>query len=157
RRRAGLVLVGRPEPRRVRGERLVAEDEAARPVEAELELRVGEDDPPAAGVLGDEPVERERNLFDLVEAGLADQLDRSRAIDVLVVPRRRLRRGREDRLRQLLRLDEPGGQSVTAHLAGRDVVLPAGARAVAAHDALDGKHLETLALGRTRVVADGEQ
>ena len=61
-RAAGLVLVGGPEAGRVRRERLVGEDEPPVAVDAELELRVGEDDPALEGALGDEPVELERQL-----------------------------------------------------------------------------------------------
>ena len=75
--------------------------------------------PRSRGVVGDEAVERDRRRLDLVEALLADELDRSGAVDVLVVARLGLRRGREDRLRQLLRLDQTGREPVTAHLAGR--------------------------------------
>ena len=101
-RAAGRVLVGRPEARRVGRERLVAEHEPAVVVDAELELRVREDDPARRGALRDEPVELEREPLDLVEALLADELDGRVAVDVLVVPGLRLRRRREDRLGQLL-------------------------------------------------------
>ena len=59
--------------------------------------------------------------------------------------------------RQLLRLDQPVRQRVAADLAGREVVLPARAGEVAAHDALDRQHLEPPALGRAAVVAQREQ
>ena len=55
-----------------------------------------------------------------------------------------LRGGREDRLRQLLGLLQPGRQLDAADGAGGPVVLPARARDVAAHDALDREHLEPL-------------
>src|SRR5437588_2216731 len=51
---AGPVLVGRPEPGRVGSHRLVAERQLAGGVEAELELGVGQDDPPGARVLSAE-------------------------------------------------------------------------------------------------------
>ena len=95
--------------------------------------------------------------LDLVQAFLADERGRRRAVDVLVVAARRLGRRREDRLGQLLRLGEPVGEPVAAHLAGRPVVLPARAGEVAAHDALDRQHLEPPALGRAAVGAQREQ
>ena len=49
------------------------------------------------------------------------------------------------------------GQHVPADLAGREVVLPARAGDVAAHDALERQHLEPPALGRAAVVAQREQ
>ncbi len=107
--------------------------------------------------LGDEAVELERQPLDLVEALLADERDGGGAVDVLVVAGLRLRRRREDRLGQLLRLDEPGRQPVAADLAGREVVLPARAGEVAADDALDREHLEPPALGRAPVGAEREQ
>ena len=44
-----------------------------------------------------------------------------------------------------------------ADLAGRLVVLPARARKISAHDALDRQHLEPPALGRATVVAQRQQ
>src|SRR5205807_9418204 len=64
---------------------------------------------------------------------------------------RRLRGGREDRLRQLRRLRQPGRQRVPADGTGLAVVLPARAREIAADDALDREHLEAPALGRAAV------
>ena len=57
-------------------------------VEAELELRVGEDDPARLGVGRGEAVERERDALDLGVALGADELGRGRDVDVLVVARR---------------------------------------------------------------------
>src|SRR6185312_11047091 len=90
-------------------------------------------------------VELERDALDLVEQLASDELGSFVARDVLVVARLRLRRRREDRLRELLRFDEPFREAVAADLAGRLVVLPAGAGDVAAHDAFDREHLESLA------------
>ena len=47
---AGLPLAGRPEPRRVGGEHLVAEHDAAVAARAELELGVGQDDAALAAI-----------------------------------------------------------------------------------------------------------
>jgi hypothetical protein len=52
--RPGLVAVGRPVARRVGREHLVADDQLVLGIEAELELRVGEDHPALARVLGGE-------------------------------------------------------------------------------------------------------
>jgi hypothetical protein len=76
-------------------------------------------------VVGGEPVQLQRDPLDLLERLPSNHLGRLLARDVLVVAGLRFRRGREDRLRQLLRLDETLRQPVPAHLAGREVVLPA--------------------------------
>ena len=107
-------------------------------------------------VVGRRLVQPERDLLDLAEPLLADELGRLLARDVLVVPFDRLRRRREDRLGELVRLLQALGQLVPADLAARAVVLPARAGEVAAHDALDRQHLEPAALHRAAVVADGE-
>ena len=73
-------------------------------VDAELELRVGDDDPALGGVGRAELVERDRQSLELAEALLADELDRAGGVDVLVVALDGFRRGREDRRRQPLRL-----------------------------------------------------
>ena len=76
-----------------------------------------------------------------------------------------LRGGGEDRLGEAAAVLEPGGQRDAADLAGGAVVGQPGAGEVAAHDALDGVHLEALAdhraplhrvrhVGRDHVVGD---
>src|SRR5690606_939315 len=61
-----------------------------------------------------------------------------RVIDRLVVlPLRRLRGWREERLRQPVRLAQALGQAVPADLAGLLVRGPATANEITAHDALD--------------------
>src|SRR4051794_39321232 len=70
-----LVLVGRPEARRVRRADLVAEHELPVAVEPELELRVGEDDPALARVVGDGLVDRDRDVAQpLAQLARAGQL-----------------------------------------------------------------------------------
>src|SRR5207248_7149608 len=141
-RAAGLVRLARPEARRVRRQRLVAEDEVAVRVEPELELRVRDDDPGRPGVLRRGGVQADRDLLDLAQPRFSDELGGLVAGDVLVVAGLGLRRGREDRLRQLLGLAQPGRQRVARRRAGRLVILPARAGEVSAHDALDREHLE---------------
>ena len=143
---AGLVGVGRPEARRVRRQHLVADDDPAVGGAAELELRVGQDDPALARVVGGERVELDRQAAQLLEQRpVAEDLGGAVEVDVLVVVAHLgLRGGREDRLGQLVRLAQALGQRDPADLAGALVVLPARARDVAAHDALDREHLELL-------------
>src|SRR5947209_2774805 len=57
-----LVPIRRPETRGVRGADLVTERQLAARVEPELELRVGEDDPARASVLGGVLVDSDRDL-----------------------------------------------------------------------------------------------
>ena len=56
-------------------------------------------------MLGGKAVEREREALHLREDLVPDELRRLGVADVLVVAGLRLRRGREDRLRQAVRLD----------------------------------------------------
>ncbi len=78
------------------------------------------------------------------QRAVADELGGSVEVDRLVVADVGLRAGREDRLGQLLGLAQPLGQRDPGDGAGGLVVLPARAGDVAAHDALDGEHLQAL-------------
>src|SRR3954470_23104323 len=105
------VLVGRPEARRVGGAHLVAEHELAIGIEPELELRVREDDPALARVVSHRAVDSQRNLAQpLAQLARAGQLGRLIEVDRLVVPDLGLGGRREDRLRELLGLLQPGGK-----------------------------------------------
>ena len=53
----------------------------------------------------------------------------------------RLARRRKDRLGQPIGLAQPRGQPKAAHLAGRDVILPAGTRQVSARDTFNRQRL----------------
>src|SRR5689334_12227673 len=55
-RAAGRVLVRGPEPRAVRRHHLIDEQDAPRRIAAELEFRVGDDDPPRRGGIASEGV-----------------------------------------------------------------------------------------------------
>src|ERR1700759_540171 len=100
---AGLVLVSGPEARGVRGADLIADGQLAVGVETELELRVGEDDPVGAGVLGPELVERDRYLAHaLGERPVTDELDGALEVDGLVVSDLGLGGRGEQRLGQAL-------------------------------------------------------
>ena len=140
-----LVLVGGPEARRVGRADLVAEREHAGGVEPELELRVGQDHAARPGVLGDRLVDGDRDVAQPPgELVGAHELRGPGQVDRLVVALLGLRRRREDRLRQLLGLLQAGGQLDAGDRARALVVLPARARDVAAHDALDRQHLQPL-------------
>ena len=154
---ARLVAVGRPEARRVGRQDLVAEHDRAVGAAAELELGVGEDDPALARVLGAAPVDRDRQPAQLLQQlAVADDLGGAVEVDVLVVVAHLgLGRGREDRLRQLLGLAQPGRQLDPADRAGGLVVLPARAGDVAAHHALHRHHLEPLDQHRAAAVLLG--
>jgi hypothetical protein len=97
-------------------------------------------------VRGGEPIQLERQSAQLLEQlTVAEDLGRAVEVDVLVVVAGLGLRGRrEDRLGQLGRLLEARGQRDPADRPALPVVLPAGSREVAAHDALDGEHLELL-------------
>ena len=105
---AGLVAVGRPEARRVGRQHLVAEHDRAVGAAAELELRVGEDDPALARVRGAELVDGDRQAAQLLEQlAVADDLGGAVEVHVLVVVAHLgLGGGREDRLGELLGLPQ---------------------------------------------------
>src|SRR3954452_7133907 len=85
--RARRVSVGRPEARRIGREHLVAHHDPARlGVATELELRVGEDDPALACVLGGELLQLDRDTPQFLERGpVAEDLGGAVEVDVLVV------------------------------------------------------------------------
>src|SRR5207253_8958165 len=143
RRAAGLVHLGVPVARGVRGQDLVDQRDAA--VEhPELELRVGEDEALRGSVVVGEPVERERESLEVPGELGADHARELRAADVLVVARLGLRGRREDRLGELLRLDERLWKLLARDRAERFVFGPGGTGDVAAGDALDVDALAVL-------------
>ena len=78
-----------------------------------------------------------------------DELDRALVRDVhVVLAQGRLPGGGVDRLGQAVAVLEPLGQRDAADRARLLVLLPAAAREVAAHDALDGEHVERAAQRR---------
>ena len=108
---AGLVSVGGPVAGGVGRQHLIAEDQLAGVVEAELELGVGEDHAVGAGVLGGEGVQLERRVtHTLHQPAIADQRDRALEVDRLVVAGRGLGTGGEERLGQSIGFAQPGGQ-----------------------------------------------
>ena len=106
--RPRLVAVGRPEAGGVGRQDLVGEDDLRAGVAAELELGVGEDDPPLGGVLGAARVDLDRDPPQLFhQRPVADDLGRAVEVDVLVVVADLgLGRRGEDRLRQLVGLEQ---------------------------------------------------
>ncbi len=97
-----------PEAGGIGGERFVDPDDGAVAVEAELELRVGDDHAPRGGVRGRLGVDREREVAQARREVVPDRAGHRLERDVLVVPRLRLRGGREDRLGKTSTL--PGGR-----------------------------------------------
>ena len=93
--------------------------------------------PRDGGVGGGFGVDRERQVAQARREVAPDRARHRLERDVLVVPRLGLRGGREDRLGEPRRLQEAGGKRNAADGAGLPVVLPAGAREVAAGDALE--------------------
>ena len=120
-RAAGLPVVRGPEARRVRGQDLVAEHDLGARRGAELELRVGDDDPALGGVVAGVLVELEGHPAQLLhQRPVADDLGGALEVDVLVVVADLgLGRRGEDRLRQPVGLLEAGGQLDPADRAGR--------------------------------------
>jgi hypothetical protein len=117
-------LASEGQKRRSRCQRLVGEQHHAVAVEAELELRVREQEAACFGVRRGEPVERERRLPRRIVGRLPAE---SRGVDlgdVEVVALDRLGGGRHDRLREPLRLDEPHRQPVATHRARVAVLGP---------------------------------
>ena len=124
---------------------------------AELELGVREHDPGVAGDRLGAGVDGKGVFAHLLGVGAAHDVDDVVEVDVLVVvPQRRLRRRREDRLRQARAVDEARGQRDPADAAGRQVVVQAGPGQVAAHHALDREHLQRQAHGGAAGDARGD-
>ena len=140
---ARLVVLGRPVARGVGRQDLVADDQLAGRVEPELELGVGQDHAVRGGrgrPRRSRARSRRRRTL-LHQLAVADQGGGLLEVDRLVVADVGLRRGREDRLGQLLGLLQARGQRDPRDRSGGLVVLPAGAGDVAADDALDRQHL----------------
>ena len=136
---AGLIALGGPEAAGIRGQALVDERELAGD-HAELELGVRDDDALRAGIVGRGGVDGQRRVAQARADIGADDLDHALEADVLVVQAELgLGRRGEDGLGDLRRLDEALGQHDAAHGPVDVVGLLAGAREVAAHDALDGQ------------------
>ncbi len=141
---ARLVLIFGPEPRRIGSHHLIAQHDFGPRVAAELELGVGQDDPPLGSVPGSELVQLDRDPAEFLHQGpVADQLGGLVEGDVLVVlAELGLGRRGEDRAGQAVRLRQAGGQPDPADRAGLAVLAPARSGKVAPDDALDRVHVE---------------
>ncbi len=167
--RPGSHPARRPEPRRVRGQHLIGEQDrgtrfAGDP--AELELRVGQDQATLPGHLLGAPVHRQGEAPQPIGIAMSDRGHHGVEVHVLVVVAELgLGRGGEDRFRQPGSVDQTGGQRHAAHSPGRAVLDQPGPGQVPAGHALDGEHLQRPAqhgatghglgyLGGQHVVAD---
>ena len=127
-------------------------------VEAELELRVGDDDPLPEQRLRGSRIELDRDPLKLGEPLVADEAARLLGGQRLVMALGRLRRRREDRLRKPVRLArDPPGSAIPQTSPLSLVALPARSGQVAADDALDRQHHELPALHRAAVLANRQQ
>src|SRR5207249_4236452 len=107
-RASALVLVGRPEAAGVRRQALVDQDNlVVQP--AELELGVGDDDPPLTSIVAAVSVDRQAAQRDGVRRLLPGQLDNLVVGDRQVVALGLFRRRREERLEKLLALFQTRG------------------------------------------------
>jgi hypothetical protein len=144
---ARLMTVRRPIARAVRRQHLIDQDQlvgaAALGIQgvAELELRVGKNDPAVQGILGPGGVDGQgrvpQPLDDLPPAHRTGLLEVQR----LVVAARGLGRGREDRLGQPVSIAEAFGQRHAAHGSALLVLAPARPGQVPAYHELDGDDL----------------
>ena len=142
RRRARLPLVGRPEPRRVGREHLVAHDELAVD-EAELELGVGDDDAPLERPLRAAACRARARCRGPAPTRRRPTRSTARSKEMFSSwPIVGLGRRREHRLGQLAttRAARPAA-ACRASCPMALVLLPRRAGEVAAHDALDRQHL----------------
>src|SRR3990172_4220572 len=105
-RTARLVLVCRPEAAAIRREQLVYQNYFA-VQKAELHLRVGDDNSPAAGVGVGIPVDLQASLAKLVSQGLSHSTRHILEADINIMPLSRLGGRSEDGLGQVLALHEP--------------------------------------------------
>src|SRR6266545_3356742 len=117
-------------------EGLVDPDQA--PVDpAELELRVGEEQPAGSGVLARAAIQVERQIAQPLRLLGAEAVGHCLKGDVLVVSALALGGRREDRLRQAIGLNEAGGKPDAADLLRLPVFCPAGTGDVPARHALE--------------------
>lgn len=140
-----LVLVFRPEPRRIGRQDLIGQHNLVRlRVEPKLELRVGDDDAPGEGVVVGNLVELEGERGDGRGVGFPDQSGRLVRMDVLIVlAELRLRAwGVDGPVGESLALPQSGGDLDAVHGARLLVLLPRRSGDVPAHDALDREHLQ---------------
>src|SRR5690606_4577468 len=103
---AGLVELRIPETGAVRRQQLVGDRQLAVD-QAELQLRIGNDDPTRAGVLLSGAVDGQRRLPQPLSEIPADEIHHSLEGDVFVVPGVRLGSRGEDRLVELRALGQP--------------------------------------------------
>ena len=150
---AGLVTFGGPETAAVGSQHLVAQNDIALFVEAELELGVGDDDAAGPCVLSALFIEGDGAVAELLGILLSlsgellfQNLYALLEADVLVmIADLGLGAGSVDGLRELIAFPEAFGELDAADGAVLFVALPAAAGDVAADDALDGKHVELFA------------
>ncbi len=135
-----LVPIDRPEPAGVGRAHLVDEDQLTSG-EAELELRVGHDHAAIGGRDPDALVDAERELPQPLVEPPANQVGGIGRGQGQVVAFGRFRRGREDRLGELVGFGESGGQTHAADRTAGPVLRPAAAAQVAARDALERDHV----------------
>ena len=140
---ARLVRIRRPEARRIRREHFVAQHQFLAH-ESELELRVRDDDALRLRVLRRARINRQRQIAQPLRKILADQRHHVLERDILVMPGLRLRRRREDRLRQLVALAQARRQPDAAHRSALLILLPARSGDVAARHAFDLDHVGAL-------------
>ena len=151
---ACLITFERPEAGAVRRQDLVAKDDLAILIEAELELRVGDDDAARKSIRSALLVDGNRivaQFLGILHAMARELLleDSSALLEgdiLVVVAELCLRARREDRLRQLLGFLEASRQLDAADRAVLLIACPAAARDIAADNALHRQHRELLAL-----------
>jgi hypothetical protein len=137
---AGLVLIGRPEPRAVGRQHFVDEDQLVVD-QAELELGVGNDDALARRELGAARVEVDAPLRQLFAQLAADAGAHVVVGNILVVQALLGFGGRcEDRAGQLVAFCQASGKFDAAHGAGLLIFAPCRPRKITAHDTLDWHH-----------------
>ncbi|KUI56146.1 hypothetical protein VP1G_03445 [Cytospora mali] len=141
-----LILIRRPHAARVGRQALVNQHHLARLlIQPKLKLGISNQDAPLGSILPPGIVHRQRQLLHPLRLlHIPNDLGRLLRRDVLVVlAQLGLGGGRVDgALGQGLALLEPGGHGHAAHGAVLLVLDPRGPRDVAAHDGLDGEHLE---------------
>jgi hypothetical protein len=141
---ANLIRLRRPEPRTIRRQHLIDQDNVIRLlIQPKLKLRVRNDDAPRLRILPRRLVDLQRQLLDALGVLLADDLGGLFGGDVLVVLAEfGFGAGRVDGLWEFLGLLQAGEELLAVDLARLLVGGPGGARDVAADNGFNGEDLE---------------
>ena len=136
----GRIVIGRPEPRRIRGQDLINDHHLLRrPVQAEFKFGIRDDDPARFGQRGRPLIHRNADPPDLLRQRFADHALHGVIRDIFIMAFRGLGRRREQRLREFLRFPQPRGQRPFTDGSLLPVFFPRRPGKIPAHDTFHGQ------------------